>query len=221
MAIGAISGFSSQLGGVDMSQYAQKMAGRLLEYTDSDGDGALSIDEVGLSEDVFGEIDTDGDGVLSLEEIQADMASQAQPAGPPPPPRPESVDLSESAADMVARMIGDLDTDEDGALTIEESGFSEDLFEEIDADGNGLLDQEELETDLVSRMESHQGPPPGPPPAESEDDSDSSSSALTSTRSVQEAYLENSLLTSLFGEDSNSILAAFQNGILEALDLTA
>ncbi len=48
----------------------EKTPEKMLETKDSDGDGALSIGETRMSDDMFAKIDTDGSGLLSLEEIK-------------------------------------------------------------------------------------------------------------------------------------------------------
>ena len=44
------------------------------------------------------------------------------------------------------RMIQNLDTDEDGALSVDEMGIPEEAFVKLDANEDGLLDQSELES---------------------------------------------------------------------------
>jgi len=149
---------------VDTAEFASSM----LESLDTDGDGALSIEETDLSEDMFANFDTDGDGLHSLEELESalsEIPSGAQgPSGPPPggpPPSGGQMDASEASSSL----ISSLDTDGDGVLSIEETDLSEELFAEIDSDGDGVLAQEEVETFMSENAPDAAGTAPPPPPS--------------------------------------------------------
>ncbi len=54
----------------------------LIQDRDTDGNGSLSVDEIGVSEEVFGHIDSDGDGEASFQELLDNRPDARQ--GPPP-----------------------------------------------------------------------------------------------------------------------------------------
>ncbi len=55
------------------------------------------------------------------------------------------------AAKVAARKyLSDNDTDGDGVLSQTETGFSDDSFTSVDADGNGAIDYDEMHTQLKS-----------------------------------------------------------------------
>ena len=56
-----------------------KMASRIVEQDDANGDGVLSVDETSMDSEMFSAIDADGDGSLTVEELTEDMeARQAE-----------------------------------------------------------------------------------------------------------------------------------------------
>ena len=79
--------------------FAEDMAAGMIEEEDGDGDGSLSIDELGLSEEDFAEIDTDGDGLMSSEEIIAAVEDQNEALREfaPEPPDMGDMDLTSTA----------------------------------------------------------------------------------------------------------------------------
>ncbi len=161
-------------GSMDTTQMATDLASSILEAADADGDGYLTIEESGQSEEVFTRFDTDADGLLSQEELvaglQADMESLASgvtdtstlfdlsAAGvemsPPPPPPGGPMNSTQMATSLASSILEAADADGDGYLTIEESGQSEEVFTRFDTDADGLLSQEELVAGLQADMES-------------------------------------------------------------------
>ena len=133
----------------------------MLSRLDSDGDGAVTYEEASvlpfMSEDVFKELDTNGNETLSEEELSSGpppgMFGPGMPGpggfGPPGMPGPGGF----GPRGMLSR----LDSDGDGAVTYEEASvlpfMSEDVFKELDTNGNETLSEEELSS----------GPPPGMP----------------------------------------------------------
>jgi len=81
---------------------ALDMSSEIISAKDTDGDGALSIEETGLSKGSFAVLDTDGDSVISKDELVSKLTEKLEamkekvdsgalrPNGPPPPggPRP-------------------------------------------------------------------------------------------------------------------------------------
>lgn len=169
MSVGAIgSGYSqtSSLYSTQSTEDRPPTIEEMLTELDADGSGDLSLEETGLSDEQFSSLDVDGDGVLTQADHEA-LLSQMQSLfgggqAPPPPP----MDLSE------------LDADEDGAISEEESGLSSDEFSALDADGDGVLTEADFEA-MMAQMESDTidglSAPPEPKSAEevvSELDSD-------------------------------------------------
>ena len=146
----------------------EQMEARFAEL-DSDGDGGLSLEESGLSEDKFTLMDYDGDGILTEADREAQMAEgggqspemKGQDPGPMGPP-PDFAELIESQ-----------DSDGGGALSETESGLSTEQFASLDTNHDGVVTQDELEASRESMQ-----PPPPPPPS---DDDESADSSETST----------------------------------------
>lgn len=113
-------------------------------------------------------------------------------SAPPPPPGPppaamagggissdtmsallESQETNSAGQDLVSSLISDLDSDEDGGLSLAEigtalgvsdtSGLSE-AFASLDADGDGVMSAAEMESGLQAMGPPPGGPMGGPPP---------------------------------------------------------
>lgn len=148
---------------------ASELSSKVFENSDSDADGLLSIDELGLNEESFSNIDTDGDGSLSSSELEQSISSSLEEMKdkttdpksfgeylsslglevPPPPPQKGMPNVS----NMALEIIGSSDADEDGLLSLEELGIDKELFKSMDSDEDGKISQEELENKLTSLFE--------------------------------------------------------------------
>lgn len=157
-----ISGISStlpsysSLSSSTASSGSNKFQEDLLARLDSDGDGAISKDElnsalspqsrdgvtVSLSQ-AFSDLDSDGDDTLDADEL-ASMT-------PPPPPMQPSTDLAQD-------LLGSLDADGDGAVNNEEltAGISaagsdidaSQVFDALDTNEDGTVSLQELTASL-------------------------------------------------------------------------
>lgn len=111
---------------------------------------------------------------MSIDGINSSMP----PMGPPPGAKPPS------ASQMTSEIMAAKDTDSDGALSIEESGLSQESFNNLDANSDGVIGEDELVEMLTEKLEAMKekmdagksrpsGPPPmGPPPEESTDETE-------------------------------------------------
>src|SRR3972149_1761352 len=102
-----------------------KMTLTLIKDKDSDGDKALSAEELNVHEDVFTKIDANGDGNADRVELNAYYPISR-------------IDIP------TVQLIKDKDTDGDKVLSAEELGVNEDILKEIDTNGDGNADREEL-----------------------------------------------------------------------------
>ncbi|MDY0162065.1 hypothetical protein [Desulfobotulus sp.] len=164
------------MGGVDWSMGApysvEDMAAEVMAELDADGDALLTLEESGLSEEVWSALDTDGDGQVSSEEVAGGLEETLgrYVMEPPPPPEgsregggsPGGMGPPPSSEDMAASLMGELDADGDGQLSLEESGFDEELWVAMDTDRDGYASSAELTAYAESRK-SEGGMPPMPP----------------------------------------------------------
>lgn len=130
----------------------EEMAARIIADHDADGDGALSLEESEVDESVFNLADADGDGQVTKDELLA-MMENGRPKGPPPemgegmqPPPGGSV------GDMAAAIMEELDSDGDGGLSSSEAGASEEEFDALDTNEDGVVSQAELEAAMTTIM---------------------------------------------------------------------
>lgn len=132
-----------------------QMSSKVIAKHDSDGDNLLSFEEIGFKEDHFAKADSDGDGLLSQEELSSDMQAhmQALANGSPRPPMGGDPKGGKNAEEITSEIFDELDTNEDGYVSLEESLAGEEMFNKADSDGDGLLSEEELATQISSKME--------------------------------------------------------------------
>lgn len=108
-----------------------------------------------------------------------------------------------TAAETASMLINNNDTDGDGNLSVDELGFSDELYEAMDTDGDGLLTEEELsagvtnnqeqfDQELMAKMaEEGMAPPP--------------MNQAGAASAYQEQYdLTSTLLDSVFGDSSSA-----------------
>jgi len=157
----------------------------MVSAADTNGDGVISAEEAaGLvdiinnatgselkAEDFISTYDENGDGSFSADEAVAAMEAN-RPQGPPP----EEMGAMQGGGPDYTQMVTDADTDEDGNLSVTEAeslagiisnatGSStmaaSDLIAGYDANGDGVLSEEETATALEANR-----PTGSPPPAE-------------------------------------------------------
>ena len=57
----------------DSAEQAEEASTQFIDELDTNGDGVLSAEELGLDDDEFADIDEDGDGLVSQEELKAEI----------------------------------------------------------------------------------------------------------------------------------------------------
>lgn len=168
------SGYSSIMQSTSMQPpkgpSATQLTSEVMEVSDIDGDSLLSIDELGVSAELFSSFDSDGDGSVSSDELEDTLSSKLdsiknQELTPqefgsflselglevPPPPQQQG---QPNATQMASDIFSSNDTDEDGLLSLSELNISEELFTSLDADEDGSITQEELAQGLTTLFES-------------------------------------------------------------------
>lgn len=129
-------------GGPEM---AVAMARRLplMMALDADADGSLSAAEIENASKALAKLDKDGDGILSSAELRPDFAAMARdggfPGGGPA-----------MGKEMIARMFEQRDADKDGKLSGDEiPERMKENVSRVDEDGDGAIDQAEIEKALA------------------------------------------------------------------------
>lgn len=107
---------------------------KMFELRDADGSSGISSEEFGLSDDLFSAIDLDENGELSTEELEAELISR-----------------SRSDASFAPGILQELDADEDGLISQEESLLTEDVFSELDLDQDGYHSAREMRNAMVDQ----------------------------------------------------------------------
>ncbi len=122
-----------------------------------------------------------------------------RPQGTPPSPE-----------DFAAKLLKDLDTDTDGALSADEIGAVEDsrlqeILKAADTDGDGLLTKSEIVADGEKKAKEFSDRSTYPPPGlDGSTDIDLASLLESSSRGIS-AYQSNSLWSNLFESSSGSL----------------
>jgi Ca2+-binding EF-hand superfamily protein len=192
---------------------ADEVVSSIFEQDDADGDGLLSLEETPLDEDRFSSIDTDGDGFISSEELSSDMQAHME----------QSAAMGQlsvlmqtgNVEDMVSSIFEQDDADGDGLLSFEETPLDEEHFNIIDSDGDGYITAEELSADMQDKMAEGVMPPPSMAEGAEQTAAASSGSSGSSGETDEEEYDEYDL-----NEDGvvsvEELLQAFNQGDTEA-----
>jgi Ca2+-binding EF-hand superfamily protein len=69
--ISSISSLGSlDLDNINSDQIAEKIAAKIIDSRDKDGDSALTVEEAGIPKEIFSKIDPNNDGVISQDEMK-------------------------------------------------------------------------------------------------------------------------------------------------------
>lgn len=168
----ASSGLSSDtmsalLESQETSSAGQDLVSSLISDLDSDGDGGLSLTEIGTAlgvsdtseiADAFASVDADSDGVMSADELESGLQAMGPPPGGPPPGGGAAPASAEETAETV---FDAADTNEDGTVSMEELMASlkeddassiSDAFAAVDTDSDGGISLTELTSAFESMM---------------------------------------------------------------------
>ena len=110
----------------------------LVERRDQDGDGQLSLSELGMQESVFNRIDRDGDGFVSITELNDAAARHA-----------EAISVQKG----LARYMALYDVNLDNQVSLLESGLEESEFSGYDRSEDGYLGRDEVARGLRNGLD--------------------------------------------------------------------
>ncbi|HUR53780.1 MAG TPA: EF-hand domain-containing protein, partial [Gemmataceae bacterium] len=139
------------------NQFGAQLTESLFKLMDANGDGKLTRDEVKRVETLLSSLDGDEDECLSAAELAPNVANPqgrqvAQLAeirgGRAPQQVPTDVAVYEAGkvpGTVTQKVLKQYDKNGDYELTLSESGFDAETFRRLDADGNGVLNGDELD----------------------------------------------------------------------------
>ena len=130
---------------------ATQMSEEIISAKDTDGDGALSMQESGLTQETFDALDTNEDGIVSQDELVASITEKLEamkdnmpPMGPPPmgPPPGQSAEGTEEPS-SVQRLVDMLN--EVGSSMSDSAASGQDMYTMVLQQlGTSTQDQEML-----------------------------------------------------------------------------
>ncbi len=115
-----------------MAMNHRKMVEQMLADKDTNGDGALGIEEMSMPDEAFAKIDKNQDGLADKNELKA-FFPMAQ--------------FDRAAAHFIAEK----DANGDGVLTMDEVNMPQEAFNKMDANADGQLDKKELANAAAQR----------------------------------------------------------------------
>lgn len=154
----------SSIGMTSMMPSLSNISKDIISQTDTDSDSALSLEELGIDEELFSSLDSDSDGLVTQSELTSAIESKLSDYGdtmpspeefasmladlglemPEPPEKPQD-DTSSMSSDFASQLMSVYDSDGDSLLTSEEvSLLTSDEFSALDTDGDGSISLEEL-----------------------------------------------------------------------------
>ena len=151
--------------------------------------------------------------------MSIDGISSMPPMGPPPGVKPPN------ATEISSEIISAKDTDADGALSVEESGLTQETLDTLDTNEDGVVSQNELVASLTEKLEAMKEKmdageippmrphPKGPPPEESTEETEE----LTDIERLVEMFNE----TGLYMTDSTQRGKDMYTAVLEELGVSS
>jgi Ca2+-binding EF-hand superfamily protein len=122
------------------------VSGKFFDAHDANLDGRVTREEF-LSqkgdEEVFGLLDGNGDGVVTLEEVGLPPDYKPKPLPPPPPPGSDRAGDRRGGARRLQELMA-MDADKDGRVSREEYKGRV-AFDRLDADKDGFLSREDFQ----------------------------------------------------------------------------
>ena len=150
--------------------YANLASAKYVKENDKDGSDTLSSAEANLSETAFNKLDTDKNGELSQEEIRAGLTGQEGTVEDFYESNGTGSSISGTLASLLentkiktatsdgtystkaaASYVGAYDKNSDGGLSSTEASMSAEAFAALDTNGNGTLEQDEVQVALKSK----------------------------------------------------------------------
>ncbi|MHC1700882.1 MAG: hypothetical protein AB9900_07870 [Humidesulfovibrio sp.] len=150
--------------------YANLASAKYVKENDKDGSDTLSSAEANLSETAFNKLDTDKNGELSQEEIRAGLTGQEGTVEDFYESNGTGSSISGTLASLLedtkiktatsdgtystkaaASYVGANDKNSDGGLSSTEASMSAEAFAALDTNGNGTLEQDEVQVALKSK----------------------------------------------------------------------
>ena len=120
------------------------MIARLIGKKDSDASGTLNAQEFTIPEDIFTKIDTNTDSELDTDELTAfASAMKARGSGPPGAIKGQAV--------KQARLKIKPDKDEEDGDSEDLSSLVGSLFDELDINMDGIVDQQEFRASFLNK----------------------------------------------------------------------
>jgi Ca2+-binding EF-hand superfamily protein len=124
---------------------------RIVDRLDTDGDHLVSLSEFKAPEDnMLKQADLNGDGKVTLEEMQKHRDARMQER------EARMQDMMKERESRMDEMFKSMDTDGDGAVTVDEARAA--AFHRMDKNGDGFLSADEFRR--PHRERGHRFPPP-------------------------------------------------------------
>src|SRR5262249_20221707 len=134
---------------------AKRVNDSIYKRLDADKDGRLTQAELARLPQLLRQLDENEDELLTAQELNTEGTDPAyggfaprriRGRGQPVPPESGLIEIPAGAnpAGLVSQLLARYDRNKDGKLAKTEVAFDAKLFAELDANGDGLLDQSEL-----------------------------------------------------------------------------
>jgi Ca2+-binding EF-hand superfamily protein len=128
-----------------------KISEKIIDIKDTDGDGAVGIEEFDKSEDKFKAIDTNSDGPINQDELFSHINENLQSLTQQPKMMGS---FKHDSARIYEKILSKKDEDEDGTLSNSELNISEETFAAIDTNEDGVINSEEFKSHITDKVNS-------------------------------------------------------------------